>query len=663
MEANGGRNRAHALIRQVLAIGADARISIADRLSRLAELARRTFAAERAWIVHTDLARHEQHLTEACDPAFPGASITGELVPLEAFDPQFAALRAAGKPLLFVAPFPELPPEARELLRRYHVEACAKVLSRATGDDSLWLVGLDFCRSLPTWKAEDTELLQEFGDAIAIIAEAAQLFVAAEAARRDLEIVFNAQRDGVAMIDASGKILRCNQAYTGMLHRAPRRQDHGFEPCCIAGSDLGEERCALHQARETGEGRATVFSERPGDARWLQCMVQRVAGDPDLFLHTLRDVTQQRVLSERAAQQARLESLGTLAGGVAHEFNNILMGMGPAVERLRHAASSDPEALELITAAVERAGELTRRMLALSRQQAGFVGRCQLAKALREIVAVLRSSLPKNIHVSLEVRGDVGWVGLEAGALDSVFLNLATNSRDAMPDGGSLSFAARREETADGPVAVVVVADTGVGIRAADLARIFDPFFTTKAAGGGTGLGLPLVHRLVTEAAGSISVGSAGEGQGTTFTISLPIVAPLHTAEPAPPASLAPGRLDGRRILVVDDEEPIRDGIAFLLREAGAEVAACDSGEEALVRFADSSPPFDVAVADFGLPGIDGCTLLGELLAIRPQLVAVLASGYTDTQRFTNLQDRGVLFFQKPFQVGDLIRALAARLR
>src|SRR5208337_3349431 len=225
----------------------------------------------------------------------------------------------------------------------------------------------------------------------------------------------------VAMLDRSGKVLRRNQAYAGLLARLGTDERHGKEPCCL-GLRLGAERCSLEQARSSGEGRVVAFSEAGGHAFWLQCTVQQVASDPNRFIHVLRDITEQRLLSERSAQQARLESLGTLAGGVAHEFNNILMGMAPAVERLRRATSSDAGAVELIAAAVERAGDLTRRMLALSRQQAGLVGRCDLAKALREIVAVLHSSLPKNIHVTLRVEGDVGWVGLEAGALDSVFL-------------------------------------------------------------------------------------------------------------------------------------------------------------------------------------------------------------------------------------------------
>ena len=650
-----------ALIRRTLAVGADIGVALAQRLEAMAILAREAFQAERAWIVYAGPVGEKHHLAEAFDPAFPGATVTKEAVDVEALSPQVAALRREGRPLLFVEPFPELGTAGREFYRRYQVKATAQALARGAREQGRWVVGLDFCREVPAWKDADAELLGEFSDAIAMSVESAQLLEAVEHAKRELEIVFETQRDGVAMLDRTGRVLRRNQAYASLLTHLPLGDRHGQGPCCL-GLELGEDGCALQQARTIGEGRVVAFSGTSGQAHWLQCSVQQVAGDPNRFIHVLRDITEQRLLSERSAQQARLESLGTLAGGVAHEFNNILMGMAPAVERLRRATSSDVEAVELIAGAVDRAGDLTRRMLALSRQQAGLVGRCDLGKALKEIVAVLHSSLPKNIHVTLDVDDDVGWVGLEAGALDSVFLNLATNARDAMPTGGKLAFTARRGEREAGPVAVVEVADNGVGIPPSDLARIFDPFFTTKPPGEGTGLGLSLVHRLVSEAHGTVSVGSAGAGLGATFTITLPIVAASEPAVSATPAA-GPVRLDGARVLVVDDEPPIREGVAMLLRDAGAEVETRDSAEDALVRFSEPDAPFDAAVVDYGLPGMDGCTLLGHLLEASPDLIGVLASGYADTQRFTSLQERGVLFFQKPFQVGELIRALAARLK
>ncbi|MFI5165990.1 MAG: ATP-binding protein [Thermoanaerobaculales bacterium] len=652
--------KADALIRHTLAVGADAGVELGRRLESMAALAREAFHAERAWIVDTDPQGAKHHLAEVRDPEFPGATDTNEVVPVAALTPQVMALQQKAEPILFVDPFPELDTEGREFLRRYQVKATAQALSRGVTHQSRWLVGLDFCRKVPRWREADNELLREFSDAIAMSVESARLFQAVEQAKRELEIVFETQRDGVAMLDRSGKVLRRNQAYAALLSCVPSEAGHGQEMCCM-GMRLGEQGCSLEHARTSGEGRVIAFSEEGGRGRWMQCTVQQVAGDPNRFIHVLRDISEQRLLSERSAQKARLESLGTLAGGVAHEFNNILMGMEPAVERLNRATSTDPGAVQLIASAVERASDLTRRMLALSRQQAGLVGRCELTKALHEIVAVLRSSLPKNVHVALVIDGDPGWVGLEAGALDSVFLNLATNARDAMPGGGEVAFTARREEREEGSVAVVEVADTGVGIAASDLARIFDPFFTTKPPGEGTGLGLSLVHRLVSEAHGTVSAGSAGAGLGATFTITLPILAPSARIMLAPePAKDA--RLDGARVLVVDDEQAIREGVAMLLREAGAEVVACESAEDALYRFGDVERPFHVAVVDFGLPGMDGCTLLGQLLEARPELTGVLASGYADTQRFTPLQERGVLFFQKPFHVGNLIRALAARL-
>jgi len=650
--------RADTLIREALAVGADASLQLPERLRRMALLARDTFAAERAWIATAEPAEGEHSLTEVWDPEFPGVIQTGESVPLGALQPQIEKLKQEGRPILFVDPFPELGVEGREFLRRYKVKACAQVVSKPVAKGTPWVVGLDYCRAVPAWGEPETSLLEEFGNATALVVESARLLQEAEQARRELELVFNTQREGVAMLDREGRVLRSNDSYQALRRVTPSGTRCGVETGCPVGSDLRGTECAFEAARSAHEGHAIALVESPHGARWIQCTVREVVGYPNQFIHVLRDITEERLLSERAAQQARLDSLGTLAGGVAHEFNNILMGMVPALERLRRAESGDPLAVDLLASAVERAGRLSRRMLALSHQHTGFVGRAELGPCLHDIVDVLRSSLPKNILVELKVEGRLGWVGLDATALHSVFLNLATNARDAMPEGGVLCFDARAYESAGAPWVVVTVSDTGVGITETEIRRIFDPFFTTKPLAGGTGLGLPLVHRLVTEAQGTVAAVSEGPGKGAAVTVRLPIVKDLQhvVRTDATPPDI---RIEGMRVLMVDDEALIRDGVAFLLRESGAEVVACGSAEEAMAEFAASETPFDAVVADFGLPGENGRAMLLRMLSDRPDLIAVLASGYTGTEQFADLRTFGVAFFQKPYHVADLVRTLA----
>ncbi len=654
--------RPEALIREALAVGADAGLPLRERLRRMATLARDTFGAERAWIATAEPALGDHSLTEVWDPAFPGVIQTGEDVPLEELQPQIDMLKRAGGPILFVDPYPELAPAGREFYRKYRVAACAQVVSKPVAKGTPWVVGLDYCRGVPSWGAQEASLLEEFGDATALVVESARLLHEVERARGELELVFNTQREGVAMLDRDGRVVRSNNSYQALRSAAPSGAECGARGACPLCADLRGLECSFTVAQSSHEGSVTALVESPYGARWVQCSVREVAGYPNQFLHTLRDITEERLLSERAAQQARLDSLGTLAGGVAHEFNNILMGMVPALERLRRAAASDPVAVDLLASAVERAGQLSGRMLALSRQHTAFVGRAELGRCLHDVTDVLRSSLPKNILVELEVDGDLGWVGLEAGALHSVFLNLATNARDAMPEGGVLRFRARPERSAGAAWAVVTVSDTGVGIPEGEIGRIFDPFFTTKPPAGGTGLGLPLVHRLVSEARGTVGAASDGPGRGAALTVRLPIVGDgLAAGVAEEPAGEA--RIDGMRVLLVDDEALIRDGVGFLLRESGAHVVTCASAEEAAAVFAAPGARFDAVVADYGLPGENGRALLLSLLHRRPDLIAVLASGYVGTEQFADLATFGVTFFQKPFHVAELVRALASGAR
>jgi PAS domain S-box-containing protein len=654
--------RADALLHHTLAVGAEAGRSLGDKLHTMIALLRQTFAAERAFLATTEAhARGFGHMVaRAVEFGFPALDQSQETVPAEAIAHQLQELRRVGGVAFLVQPYDNVGTPGPEYFSGLQIRASAVTLCRANTQADPWLIGLDFVRHVPVWSGAESKLMQDFGQAVAMVIESEINVEALEQAKLEVETVFEAQLDGVAMVDSLGMVVRSNRAYRDLLRPLGSEPQVDWTCRCSGCPCADEQACAINQALAIGKGQATFLKEIDGAQRWIECSVHRVVGSPNLLTHVVRDISEQRILSDRATRQARLESLGTLAGGVAHEFNNILMGMVPAVERLRRATSSDPAAVELIAGAVERGGQLTRRMLALSRHQAGFVGRAHLGQTLQDVIAVLASSLPKNIILQMDFDRDLGWVGLEPSALHSVLLNLATNSRDAMPEGGILRFAGHVEERDGGSWAVVTVSDTGVGIAPEDLPNIFDPFFTTKIKGRGTGLGLPLVHRLVSEARGTITGTSAGHDQGASFAVELPMVAQIQPSSFAPPTER--NALRGRTIMMVDDERLIREGVAGLLREAGAAVEECSSAEQALTLFAADPDRFDAVVADFGLPGKDGCVLLAEMLETRPQLIAALASGYTETARFDTLQSRGVHFFQKPYRVSDLIHSLASRL-
>lgn len=656
------RVRRAELLHAATVAGADPRLAPPERLRRMSALAREAFGAERAWIAFAQ--RSGGGWTCAClsedsDLRFPGAMLCGEPTALDALAPAIERMTRASGPLRFGAPFAELDGAARGFLARFHVEVTVETAIPAQRRSGVWVVGLDFCRPHPHWSRHDAAALAELARVAATLAEAAELFQLVEQAKRELEIVFDTQPDGVAMVDAEGYVVRCNREYARIRGAGGPAEARGMAAACAPVPRCGVEGCALQVARRAGAARSVVREEGADGPRWRECSVQAVAGAAGLYLHVVRDVTEQRLLSERAAQQARLESLGTLAGGVAHEFNNILMGMRPAVERLRRQVRCDARTLGQLDASLERAGQLSRRMLALSRQRTSFEARSAIGEALAEVVEVLASTLPRNIRILADVAPDLGLVALDPAAVHSVLLNLATNARDAMPGGGELYVEARRSTVGRVPRVVVTVRDTGHGIRAEDLPRVFDPFFSTKGSEG-TGLGLAVVHRLVSEAGGSVVAESATDAGGATFTITLPVVGLEGPCQAMVEATVA-ADLDGLHVLLVDDEPMIREGVSYLLREAGAAVVCCESAEEALAEFADSPDRFGAVVVDYGLPGLDGCALLGQLLDIRPRLIAVLVSGYTETQRFSALRLQGVRFFQKPFRVTELITHLAER--
>ncbi|HPC82812.1 MAG TPA: ATP-binding protein [Thermoanaerobaculaceae bacterium] len=643
--------------------GADLGLTETERLRGVAAAVRRQFGADRVWIAEAHGAEGGwtgRVLAEDSDLRHPGALACGGLGEAAELASQLAGLLPLERPRRLTPPFRELGERGRELMQQFHVAAALAAAAAVPGAGGWRLVVVDACSFRPRWSPRERAALQEVARVVARLARAGEVFARVEHAKRELELLFDTQPDGVAMVDGEGYVVRCNRAYARIRGAESPARALGLAAACTLAERCGEEGCALALARRAGVGRAVVREEHPESVRWRECAVQAVAGGTGLFLHVVRDVTEQKALSERAAQQARLESLGTLAGGVAHEFNNILMGMRPAVERLHRSGAGDPEAIRQLDSALDRAGHLARRMLALSRQRTGLEARSGIGAALDEVVQVLRSTLPRNIRVVAEIAPGLGVVALDATAVHSIFLNLATNARDAMPDGGELHIVARRSTVGRVPRVVVEVRDTGHGICPADLPRIFDPFFSTKGSEG-TGLGLAVVHRLVSEAGGTVTVESDTEGSGTTFTVTLPVVG----AEEAPRGAYAPAThagLDGLRVLLVDDEALILEGVSYFLREAGAEVVACQSAEEALAEFAEAPESFDAVVVDYGLPGLDGCALLAQLLDIRPRLAAVLVSGYTETQRFSALRLQGVRFFQKPFRVTELIAHLADRV-
>jgi signal transduction histidine kinase/ActR/RegA family two-component response regulator len=373
----------------------------------------------------------------------------------------------------------------------------------------------------------------------------------------------------------------------------------------------------------------------------------------------------QRVeLQERVAQSQRLEALGTLAGGVAHDVNNALAAIGSTAEGLlrSEAPARGAEGLRGILAAVDQAASLTRNLLAFARRSRVHAERTHPGQVAEEAVGLLRRTLPKGVEIELVVASDLEDVLGDAGQLANALLNLGVNASDAMGGRGHLLFEARMEALgeADGTLAAgryvtLSVSDDGPGMDAATAARVFEPFFSTKE-GEHSGLGLSMVFGTLRQHGGDVRIHTA-PGEGTVVRLWLPA---LSRVEDVSEAVRASPTLDGIRVLVVDDEPLVRRGLGRLLRSFGAEARLVGRAADAVPLY--RADPFDVVLLDVAMPEMSGPEVLRALREADPQVSAVFLSGYpkgTDGEALPSASG----FLTKPCRGEDLRDALAAAVR
>jgi two-component system cell cycle sensor histidine kinase/response regulator CckA len=406
--------------------------------------------------------------------------------------------------------------------------------------------------------------------------------------------------------------------------------------------------------------------------RWIRARGRAVefdAGRPVRLVGTLTDVTELQAAEEALRNAQRLEMLGLLAGGFAHDLNNLLAvvrGQAALVASERGLGGSALESLEAIQLATTKAKMLTSNMLSLGKPGGGESRRFGVRAAIEETVQLVGPGLPKSIVLSLDLAAaDALEVEMSEGAFQQAILNLVVNARDAMPSGGVLRVTALPRRAGDGrPEATIVVEDTGQGIEPARLARVFEPFYTTKPKGVGTGLGLAVVAQSVRSGGGTVSVESE-PGRGTRFTIVLPAVAggvAEETREAAPGATPAPGPL---RVLLAEDHALLRPMLVESLKSLGCEVAACEDGGSALAWIVERapSPPVDVAILDVAMPGLDGFRLHGRIESeLGRRMPVVFISGEPGSALPAEAPSHMRILF-KPFEPAALLRSAHEVLR
>ena len=388
-----------------------------------------------------------------------------------------------------------------------------------------------------------------------------------------------------------------------------------------------------------------------------------------------RDVSERKELEERLRQSQKMEAVGQLAGGIAHDFNNLLTAIQGYAELLSaglEGQSTPRRDAEEIAKAAERASALTRQLLAFSRRELVRPKPVDVNQLVTGIETLLHRTLGEQIKLQSNLSVDVAPVKADPGQLEQVLVNLAVNARDAMPTGGILTIetsnvtiderrARRQGDVGPGRYVCLSVSDTGRGMSEEVRERAFEPFFTTKERGQGTGLGLATIYGIATGAGGHVVLDSE-EGHGTTVTVYLP--AGEYEARPSRPelAEAVPASGGSETVLVVEDEEAVRELAARVLGAAGYDVLTAGSGEEALALSESRRGPLDLVLSDVVLPGVSGRELVEHLSPARPGLCVIYMSGYTDDVVVRHAALEGVAFLGKPFRAEELLRRVRETL-
>jgi PAS domain S-box-containing protein len=399
-----------------------------------------------------------------------------------------------------------------------------------------------------------------------------------------------------------------------------------------------------------------------------------------LFTVILRDITEKRRAEAQLLRSQRLESVGTLAGGLAHDLNNILAPIMVSVRLLERKLAKDPEGLECVAMLEQlaaRGANIVRQVLSFARGVEGDRVPTELKHIVREVSGILHETLPRSITVIEEVPSDLWMARADATQIHQILMNLSVNARDAMSGSGTLTlsaqnvtldqhFAQMHPEAHPGKYVSISVADTGIGIDPEHIDRIFDPFFTTKAHGEGTGLGLSTTLGIVRAHEGFINVYSE-PGRGTRFTVYLPACleeASPESRRPAPEELSALPMGQGELVMVVDDEANIREMTSRTLAAFGYKVLTAEDGTGAVSLFAQHQGEIAAVLLDMMMPFMDGAVTARALRRMDPHVRLIGSSGLVDKRKLDEAHEVGFSgFLPKPYTADDLLKVLSRALK
>ena len=490
----------------------------------------------------------------------------------------------------------------------------------------------------------------------------------ADVSARLLRAAVEASPLGIAVVRADAtddRVVFANHAFVSMSGAEAKPELRGLPFAASSEPDQEsvlrlKEAMALHvQADAVIKGKA-----EDGNPQWTSVSVSPVSDRGGRVTHML--VSQQDITRERRAESVLLEAqrtelVGRLTTSVAHDFNNVLCVIIMCAD-LMLAYASDPAAqtdIEEILYAARRGVLLTRKLLSFSRrQEAGVAGGCDLAAVLTETMPMIERLVTPRVKIDVRVDADSLAVSMDATSVEQILLNLATNARDAMPEGGCLTLSASHPAEASGALRPrqyvrLEVADTGTGMDEATLARVFEPLFTTKPKGAGTGIGLSTCAMLVDYVGGAITVRSK-LGEGTRFAVDLPLAEGVVSS---PGATPTPGALDdagGACCLLVEDDVTLRRACARALAEVGFVVVEARNHDEAVRELTARGAAVRLIVSDMGLPGVGGAQLVLNARALVPGIASLLITGHIDSEQDGAVGRTDILW--KPFSTNTLTR-------
>ncbi len=591
---------------------------------------------------------HDPEVTKSMQPGL-GEGITGWVA-------------QTGQPLNV----PDVSADSRYIVADKNIrsELCVPI---KTGDRIIGVLNVESVEPA-AFTDDDLRFLSTLAGQLAVTIENARLFHQVARGEKEWENTFQAITDGIAIYDAEFRILRANPALADILETTPEAciGKHCYEifPHCQGPTRTS---CPHRSAMETG-GSRSIEVDLPDLGKTLHIASFPIHDEEGNFkgaVHSIRDITQEKVLTAQLLQTEKLAAIGQLISGVAHELNNPLTSVMGYAQLLQAADVSDDvkDDLRRIYQEAQRSARIIRNLLTFARKETVEKLYSDVNQVLIDTIALRAYQLKvDNIELVKELDEHLPWTMVAPHQLQQVFLNLINNAHQAMVDYRGNGRLLVRSET-DGDVIRVKVVDNGPGIPEDTLGKIFDPFFTTKEVGRGTGLGLSIAFGIVRDHGGHIWAESE-VGSGSSFTVELPILEPpVDAAAQAQPTEFM-RRHSGNKVLVVDDEEEILGLVSRVLQQMGHETVTVTTAEAALDTLAERE--YDMIICDVRMPGMGGQQLYQFLRKENPELLKRLIFTTGDTISSSTrafLQNVETAYVSKPFTIGDLQRAVEQVLK